>query len=169
MGSRYSFIFYAAFGDAGFSMSVVAHAFLFPVPPQTFRPALVGERTGPKTDMPMTGSHKSVFIGEIIRRKVDESPLSYAEFARRIHLSRSSLYDLFASKDISVERLLLISRVLRYDFLSNVYLRERPLDESRPFVAFPLRRGGIDLSDVPEHILGRLRASLEGESVDDSE
>ncbi|MCH5182475.1 MAG: hypothetical protein J1F06_07550 [Prevotellaceae bacterium] len=68
-----------------------------------------------------------------------------------------------------MERLLLVSRVLRYDFLSNVYLRARPLDESRPFVALPLRRGGIDLSDVPEHILGSLRASLEGETVGNSE
>lgn len=114
----------------------------------------------------MGSPKETVFIGEIIRRKLDEQHWNYADFARRVHMSRSSLYDLFASKDISVERLLLISRVLQYDFISNVYLGARPLDAGRPFLALPLRRDGVDLSDVPEHVLRHLRASL---GVGDSE
>ncbi|MCM1517614.1 MAG: helix-turn-helix domain-containing protein [Pseudoflavonifractor sp.] len=70
-------------------------------------------------------------IGHIIKAKLDESGMPYKEFARRINCERQSLYYLFGCQSIDVERLMLISRVLGYDFLSNVYLNggNAPRDE----------------------------------------
>ena len=70
--------------------------------------------------MKQYGNHK-VFIGEVIKRRVDELGMSHSEFARRINCSRTSLYNLFAKKSIDVDLLLLISEVLDYDFLAKVY------------------------------------------------
>lgn len=63
-------------------------------------------------------------IGEIIRRKLDESDISYTEFAKRIHCERQSLYYLFKCKSIDIDRLMLISKVLNYDFIRYIYLNE---------------------------------------------
>ena len=65
--------------------------------------------------------NQKVFIGEVIKRRVDELGMSHSEFARRINCSRTSLYNLFAKKSIDVDLLLLISEVLDYDFLAKVY------------------------------------------------
>ena len=65
--------------------------------------------------------NRKVFIGEVIKRRVDELGMSHSEFARRINCSRTSLYNLFAKKSIDVDLLLLISEVLDYDFLAKVY------------------------------------------------
>ena len=66
-------------------------------------------------------SNQKVFIGEVIKRRVDELGMSHSEFARRINCSRTSLYNLFAKKSIDIDLLLLISEVLDYDFLAEVY------------------------------------------------
>lgn len=63
-------------------------------------------------------------IGEIIRRKLDESDISYTEFAKRIHCERQSLYYLFKCKSIDIDRLMLISKVLNYDFIRHIYLKD---------------------------------------------
>ncbi len=65
-----------------------------------------------------------IIIGEIIRRKLDESGISYTEFAKRIHCERQSLYYLFKCKSIDIERLMLISKALNYDFIKHIYLEE---------------------------------------------
>ena len=62
-----------------------------------------------------------IFIGELIRKRVDELHIPYAEFARRINCSRTSLYNLFTKKSIDTELLITISEVLEYDFLYEVY------------------------------------------------
>lgn len=66
--------------------------------------------------------YKDIYIGQLIQKKVDESQMSYTEFARQIHVARTSLYRIFESKSIDVERLLLISEVLDYDFIHKVYI-----------------------------------------------
>lgn len=69
---------------------------------------------------------QSVNIGELIRRRLDESEITYTEFARKIHCERQSLYYLFKCKSIDVDKLILISKVLNYDFLRRHYLNESP-------------------------------------------
>lgn len=74
----------------------------------------------------------NIHIGSIIRQVLDRSGMTYKEFARNINCERQSLYYLFGCKSIDVDRLILISRVLGYDFLRNVYLNE---DYDRQFKA----------------------------------
>ncbi len=59
----------------------------------------------------------NIHIGKEIREVLDKSGMSYTEFAHKIHCERQSLYYLFKSKSIDVERLALISKVLNYNFL----------------------------------------------------
>ena len=65
-----------------------------------------------------------ISIGEIIRQKLDESGIPYAEFAKRIHCERQSLYYLFKCKSIDIDRLILISKALDYDFIKHIYLNK---------------------------------------------
>lgn len=65
---------------------------------------------------------KNIHIGAIIRQKLEESPLSIAEFASQINRTRTTVYDIFHRKSIDVDLLLCISEVLQYNFIEEVYL-----------------------------------------------
>lgn len=73
---------------------------------------------------------KNIYIGNIIRRKVEESGLSIAEFASRINRTRPTAYDIFSRKSIDVDLLLCISEVLDYNFLKEVYLENEEQGQS---------------------------------------
>lgn len=66
----------------------------------------------------------SIHIGSIIRRKLEESPLTIAEFAERINRTRPTVYDIFSRKSIDTELLITISKVLNYNFLQEVYIKD---------------------------------------------
>ena len=70
---------------------------------------------------------KDIHIGSISRSKLEESPLSIAEFAERINRTRPTVYDIFNRKSIDTDLLIKISEVLDYDFLREVYLEEKRL------------------------------------------
>ncbi len=87
--------------------------------------------------------------------------MSYAEFARQIHCARTSLYTIFNSKSIDIERLLLISDVLQYDFIGEVYLAKRKTAApSLPFIQLPLKEKGIDTSHLPAELIAWLKQHL---------
>ena len=69
---------------------------------------------------------KEVHVGAAIKRIVEKRGLSYAEFARLIHCERATVYHLFKCKSIDVERLLLISEILEYDFIHELYFHGLP-------------------------------------------
>lgn len=69
-----------------------------------------------------TYSMKNIHIGAIIRQKLEESPLSIAEFASRINRTRTTVYDIFHRKSIDIDLLLSISEVLEYNFIEEVYV-----------------------------------------------
>jgi transcriptional regulator with XRE-family HTH domain len=64
---------------------------------------------------------KNVHIGKAIKQKVKERGLRVADFANAIHCNRTNVYDIFNRKSIDVEQLILISKVLEYDFISEIY------------------------------------------------
>ncbi|MDR0414877.1 MAG: helix-turn-helix domain-containing protein [Prevotellaceae bacterium] len=71
---------------------------------------------------------KNVFhIGEVIRQKVKERGLSVVDFADAIHCTRSHVYTIYSRKDMDVEQLVQISKVLDYDLISEVYLNRPSL------------------------------------------
>lgn len=104
-----------------------------------------------------------IYIGELIKNKVAERQMSVADFAKAINCSRSSVYMLFNSRDISVLRLLDISRVLEYDFVSEICkttLLQRIKDCEIPFIAIPIREGKADFSALPHEVCDWLKDSV---------
>lgn len=97
-----------------------------------------------------------VYIGRIIQNKVIERGIGYTEFARRINCARTSLYNIFNSKSIDIERLITISQVLEYDFIREVYLKEKPLTDSTS-IQIPFKDGRIDTSNLPESFVNTLK------------
>lgn len=69
---------------------------------------------------------KKIHIGESIAEKLRDKKMTYAEFARKINVDRSTVYHILRSKSIDIERLLLISKVLDYNFIEEVYLKVQP-------------------------------------------
>ena len=59
---------------------------------------------------------RDIFIGPIIKQKLDESPYSVIRFALEIGRSRKSVYNLFKVKSIDTDLLSQISKLLQYDF-----------------------------------------------------
>ena len=59
---------------------------------------------------------RDIFIGPIIKQKLDESPYSVARFAQKIGRSRKSVYNLFKVKSVDTDLLSQISKLLQYDF-----------------------------------------------------
>ena len=109
---------------------------------------------------------KDIYIGKLIQQKVDERHISYAEFARQIHCARTSLYHIFNSKNIDVERLLLISEVLQYDFIEEVYLKNiRSKKENFPCIILPLKDKTIDFSHLPKEMVEFIRTTASGQNL----
>ena len=114
-----------------------------------------------RSEGPCESKFKDIYIGKLIQQKVDERGISYAEFARQIHCARTSLYHIFNSKNIDVERLLLISEVLQYNFIEEVYLRKlKSTDENVPCIVIPFKEKGIDTSQLPNEVLEWLKQQL---------
>lgn len=109
----------------------------------------------------MESKYKDVYIGKIIQEKVDERGISYAEFARQINCARTSLYHIFNSKNIDVERLLLISEILQYDFIGEVYHKKYGFQEfASPCIVLPFNEQGIDISGLPQELIDLLKRNL---------
>ena len=67
---------------------------------------------------------KNIHIGSIIKQKVMESSMTVKEFADRINCERTAVYHIFGQKSIDIEKLMKISEVLDYDFISEVYTKQ---------------------------------------------
>lgn len=110
----------------------------------------------------MSENYSNIYIGKIIQAKVKERGLGYAEFARRINCARTSIYSLFNSKSIDVERLLHISEVLEYDFINEVYKKNTFQPNSEfPSIHFVFKNGIIDFSHLPQSLLAIIKEQLD--------
>jgi plasmid maintenance system antidote protein VapI len=63
---------------------------------------------------------QNLHIGQLIKAVFDESGMSVSEFARQIHLERSTVYSIFERQSIDAILLARISLVLKHNFLSDV-------------------------------------------------
>jgi plasmid maintenance system antidote protein VapI len=66
----------------------------------------------------------TVHIGEVIRQKVKERGLSVVDFANAIHCTRSHVYTIYGRKNMDVEQLMLISKALGYDLISEYLIQK---------------------------------------------
>ena len=60
-----------------------------------------------------------------------------------------------------MERLLLISEVLQYNFIEEAYLQKlKSTDENIPCIVIPVKEKGIDTSQLPNELLEWLKQQL---------
>lgn len=85
-----------------------------------------------------------IHIGSVIKRKLDESSLSIIQFAQLIHCDRTTVYDLFKRKSIDVDRLLLISEALNFNFLWEVYLKNNSIMACSTATSFQVEVGCVE-------------------------
>ena len=64
--------------------------------------------------------HNRLHIGHLIKSVFDESGMTISEFARQIHLERTTVYSVFERPTVDVLLLVKISLVLKHNFLSDV-------------------------------------------------
>lgn len=69
---------------------------------------------------------RQIHIGELIRQQLVAQGMSFAEFARQLNVERTTVYNIFRSKSIDIERLIRISVILDYDFIAEVYQQHEP-------------------------------------------
>lgn len=64
---------------------------------------------------------KGIHIGTAIEQKIRERGMTYAEFARRLNVDRTTVYNIVRGNSIDTERLMRISKILEYDFIKEFY------------------------------------------------
>ena len=62
----------------------------------------------------------SLHIGHLVKAVFDESGLTVAEFAKRIHCERTNVYKIFNRQTIDVALLVKISQALQHNFFVDV-------------------------------------------------
>lgn len=62
----------------------------------------------------------NLHIGHLIKSVFDKSGMTISEFARQIHLERTTAYSIFERPTVDVMQLARISLVLKHNFLSDV-------------------------------------------------
>ena len=70
-----------------------------------------------------TMAMQNLHIGQLIKAVFDQSGLSVAEFARRIHTARSNVYFIFERPSIDILQLLNICEALNYNFLDDIQIQ----------------------------------------------
>ena len=63
---------------------------------------------------------QSLHIGHLVKAVFDESGLTVAEFAKRIHCDRTNVYKIFARQSLDTELLVKISKALQHNFFVDV-------------------------------------------------
>ena len=76
--------------------------------------------------------YDDIHIGKIIQFVFNQSGLSVSQFARLLGLQRTRIYNIFESKTIDTDLLCKISDALHYDFLTEVYLKKRDIENQAP-------------------------------------
>lgn len=67
-------------------------------------------------------TQEKLHIGKMIKAVFDESGLSVAELARRIHTARSNVYFIFERPSIDMNQLLDLCDALNHNFLDDIQL-----------------------------------------------
>jgi hypothetical protein len=67
-------------------------------------------------------NQERLHIGHLIKTIFEDSGMTVAEFARRIHTARPNVYSIFERYDIGVEQLVAISFALNHNFFDDIQL-----------------------------------------------
>ncbi|MCL1933298.1 MAG: helix-turn-helix domain-containing protein [Candidatus Azobacteroides sp.] len=103
---------------------------------------------------------KNIHIGSIIKQKVMESSMTIKEFADKINCERSTVYYIFKQKSIDIEKLMEISDVLDYDFISEIYTKQNnKITHSAPtvFIAVEVDPDSLQQLSLPDEFIQLLK------------
>ena len=98
----------------------------------------------------------NIHIGSIIKQKVEENSLSVKEFAGRINCERTNVYHIFKQRSIDIERLIKISEVLDYDFISKIYIKQNKNINNPPrkiYIAVELDADPLQQLTLPDEFI----------------
>ena len=99
---------------------------------------------------------KDIHIGDIIKQKVEESPMTVTKFADRINCERTTVYHIFKQKSIDIDKLIKISEVLNYDFISEVYAKKNNKTNNSilaVYFAVEIDRDSIQQLTLPDNFI----------------
>ena len=65
-------------------------------------------------------NQERLHIGHLIKTVFDESGMTVAEYARRIHTARPNVYSIFERYDVGLEQLVEISIALNHNFFDDI-------------------------------------------------
>jgi transcriptional regulator with XRE-family HTH domain len=104
-------------------------------------------------------------IGALIKEKFEakcraDKIFSKAEFARRIGIDRSSVYNLFNHQSIDTELLITISEVLDYPFLEEVYLKKSAVNQQSVIVGVAISAEQLKKLELPEGFIALVENCL---------
>jgi len=107
-------------------------------------------------------TQQKLHIGQMIKAVFDESGLSVAELARRIHTARSNVYFIFERSSIDMEQLLDLCDALDHNFLDDIQLQRKMKSNLCPR-EIHIDLNLEDLCDEKAVCVGRFLDELKGE------
>lgn len=104
------------------------------------------------------GDQREIHIGSLIKEKMRERGLSVSDLAYALHYERTNIYKIFKRNSIDVDLLMRISKVLDYDFLRKVYVRDdREKEECSPRYSITIVADKEDIEEIREWLRKRRR------------
>lgn len=70
-------------------------------------------------------------IGKMIRERVEQRGISVEWLARQLCCERTNVYSIYRRRSVDTDLLLRLSRILEYDFLSEIARRELSVRDGR--------------------------------------
>lgn len=107
-------------------------------------------------------TQQKLHIGQMIKAVFDESGLSVAELARRIHTARSNVYFIFERSSIDMEQLLDLCDALDHNFLDDIQVQRKMKSNLCPR-ELHINLNMDDLTDEKAVRLGRFLEELKRE------
>ena len=101
---------------------------------------------------------QSLHIGHLVKAVFDESGLTAAEFAKRIHCDRTNVYKIFARRSLDTTLLVKISKALQHNFFVDVMNMSGLAAEIPVLHSFNFSIDDISLENIDK--LSRFLASL---------
>ena len=95
-------------------------------------------------------------LGSIIEQKFRKSGMSVKEFADRINVERTTVYNIFKQESMNFERLKKISEVLNYDFISEEQERkgqQTPPPKQTVFIAVEIDADTLNEINLPDNFI----------------
>ncbi|MDR0368687.1 MAG: helix-turn-helix transcriptional regulator [Bacteroidales bacterium] len=96
--------------------------------------------------------YRNIYIGRLIKQQFEQKNISIAQFAKAIHCSRASIYNIFEAKSIDIDKLILISEALDYNFLEEYLLNDALLLNTHITLAIELKDNKLNIKHIKDGV-----------------